>query len=129
MIETGVVVTGEGPVYWHLPEGRSGGSLPDSRTLWDVLWDNRNAPFLGFAHSHPGSGIPGPSWTDVTTFSGVERGLGRRLTWWITSSTHMIGLNYEGPDKYEYKAFSVTTEPEWAAKLREYSEKHTLSLT
>ena len=66
MIETGVVVTGNGPIHWHLPPGRSGGSLPDSRPLWDVLWEHRREFFLGFAHSHPGSGIPGPSFTDVS---------------------------------------------------------------
>jgi hypothetical protein len=128
MIETGVVVTGNGPVHWHLPEGRTGGSLPDSRTLWDVLWEHRREPFLGFAHSHPGSGVPGPSWTDVTTFSGVEIGLGRRLTWWITSATHMIGLNFEGPGKYDYRSFLVDDVPEWARKLRELSDKETTFL-
>jgi hypothetical protein len=121
MIETGVVVTDIGPVYWHLPQGRTGGSLPDSRKLWDVLWNLRREPFLGVAHSHPGSGIPGPSMTDLTTFSGVELGLGRRLTWWITSSSHMIGLNYAGPEKYNYNSFPVK-EPFWASQLREFSK-------
>jgi hypothetical protein len=121
MIESGVVVTGLGVAYWHLPVGRTGGSLPDSRKLWDVLWDLRREPFLGFAHSHPGSGVPGPSMTDLTTFSGVELGLGRRLTWWITSSTHMIGLNFEGPGKYDYNSFLVE-EPVWADTLREHSK-------
>jgi len=123
MIEAGVVVTGYGVSYWHLPNGRTGGSLPDSRDLWEVLWEHRREHFLGFAHSHPGSGIPGPSWTDLTTFAAVELGLGRRLTWWITSSTHMIGLNYQGPDKYKYNPFLVD-EPDWAAQLREHSQEN-----
>ena len=122
MIETGVVVTGSGVVHWHLPNGRTGGSLPDSRDLWEVLWAHRREAFLGFAHSHPGFGVPGPSGIDVTTFSAVERGLGRRLTWWITSSDHVIGLNYEGPEKHKYNQFLVE-EPSWAAQLRDYSKK------
>jgi len=122
MIEAGVVVTGWGPMYWHLPKGRSGGSIPDSRKLWDVLWDLRQEAFLGFAHSHPGSGKPGPSMTDLTTFAAVELGLGRRLTWWIVNSDSMIGLQWEGPEKYDYNEFSVNTPP-WARKLMVLSER------
>ena len=59
--------------------------------------------------------------TDLTTFSGVELALGRRLSWWITSSSHMIGLNFEGPDKYNYNSFPVR-EPYWASQLREFSK-------
>ena len=39
----------------------------------------------GVAHSHPGGGIPTPSWEDLTTFAAVEDGLGQRLVWWIVS--------------------------------------------
>lgn len=122
MIETGVVVTGSGAVHWHLPEGRTGGSLPDSRKLWDVLWELRKEEFLGFAHSHPGSGVPGPSMTDITTFSGVEIGLGRRLDWWITSSDRVIVLNWQGPEKYAYNSLLTEHEPDWAPQLRDYSK-------
>ncbi len=123
MIEAGAVITGAGVVHWHLPNGRTGGSLPDSRDLWDVLWEHRREAFLGFAHSHPGSGLPGPSWTDITTFAAVELGLGRRLTWWITSSDRVIGLNYEGPKKHDYNHF-LADEPDWAAQLRDYSKEN-----
>lgn len=121
MIETGVVVTSAGPVYWHLPAGRTGGSLPDSRQLWDVLWELRKSEVLGFAHSHPGSGIPGPSYTDLTTFAAIELGLGRRMRWWITSADHVILLGWQGPHKLDYAA-SLVEEPSWAAQLRKYSE-------
>jgi len=121
MIEAGVVVTGAGAVYWHLPEGRTGGSLPDSRKLWDVLWELRKEEFLGVAHSHPGSGVPGPSWTDITTFAAIELGLGRRLTWWITSSDRVIDLHWKGPNKHDYTA-NLVAEPDWAAILREHSK-------
>ena len=121
MIEAGVVVTGSGPVFWHLPLDRTGGSLPDSRQLWDVLWDHRKEEFLGFAHSHPGSGLPGPSWTDITTFTAIELGLGRRLTWWITSSDQVIRLNWRGPHKHDYGAVLVD-QPDWTTQLREHSK-------
>ena len=120
MIEAGVVVTNAGPVFWHLPSGRTGGSLPDSRQLWDVLWDLRREPSLGFAHSHPGSGVPGPSDIDVTTFAAVEMGLGRRMTWWITSADRIIRLDWIGPGKFDYNPILVE-EPDWAKQLREHS--------
>jgi hypothetical protein len=66
--------------------------------------------------------VPGPSWTDITTFAAIESGLGRRITWWITSSTHVIALNWQGPHKHDYHAFLVD-EPDWANQLREHSDK------
>ena len=122
MIEAGVVVVGSEPIYWHLPEGRSAGSIPDSRDLWLVLWELRREERLGFAHSHPGSGVPAPSHEDVTTFSAFELGLGRCILWWITSSDCVILARWQGPGKYEYNA-SLVEEPEWAAKLRDYSKE------
>lgn len=123
MKEAGVVVSPDGSaVYWHLPENRTVGSLPDSRDLWDVFWENRHT-MEGFAHSHPGSGIPAPSWEDLTTFAAVEAGLGVRLTWWITSSDTVISLEWTGPGKHDY---SISIEPEvdapWAPELREKSK-------
>ena len=124
MIETGVVIDVEGrPVFWHLPAGRTGASLPDSPTLWNVLWDHhKSGVLLGFAHSHPGSGIPGPSYTDVTTFAAIESALGRRLAWWITSSDHVIRLQWQGPEPYQYAATLITEPPAWVDQLREVSE-------
>jgi hypothetical protein len=88
-LESGVVVGLDGsPLYWHLPLERTAGSLPNSRPLWDVFWEHRDN-LLGFAHSHPGVGIPAPSQEDRTTFSAVERGLGKRLSWWICTETHL----------------------------------------
>jgi len=125
MIEAGVVVDkNEKPLFWHLPEGRTAGSLPDSRTLWQVLWDAfKDDTLLGFAHSHPGSGVPGPSYSDVTTFAAVEAAIGKRLDWWITSSDHMVLLRWGGPDKISYRATIVTEAPSWAAELRRLSQE------
>lgn len=125
MIEAGVVIDKNGqPLHWHLPEGRTAGSLPDSRTLWQVLWDSFKADtLLGFAHSHPGSGVPGPSYSDVTTFAAVEAALGRRLAWWITSSDHVVLLRWAGPDKISYRSTIVTEAPSWVAELRRLSQE------
>jgi hypothetical protein len=127
-IETGVVVNLKGePIYWHLPPGRIAGYLPDSRSLWDVLWDNRN-DLMGFAHSHPGSGFPGPSMEDLTTFSAVERGLGRRLLWWICTKDQVLTWAWDGPDKYHYAAvldseynYEPQVNPGWLEELRRLS--------
>ena len=135
-IETGVVLDLAGqPLYWHLPPGRSMGGLPDSRNLWDVIWENRDI-ISGFAHSHPGSGKPGPSHTDVTTFAAIEAALGRRLDWWIVSAEDEAltllrwagvipgnKLNYSEPfDASQAWAAINKTPPEWIKKLCEASQ-------
>lgn len=121
-IEAGVLVgKNNEPIFWHLPFNRTGGALPDSRKLWDVLWENRQ-DLLGFAHSHPGSGVPGPSYTDVTTFSAIELALGRRLDWWITSSDHIVVVRFSGPQPYSYHpGIQLDRDPPWLAELRHHS--------
>jgi hypothetical protein len=121
MIESGVLVGDNDFIYWHLPENRTGGSLPDSRELWDVLWEHRKDEYLGFAHTHPGAGVPGPSWEDITTFAGVEAGLGRRLRWWIASSDSLIVLHWKGPHRYDFTATQLAHKFDWTDKLREHS--------
>lgn len=116
MNEAGVVVTEAGPVFWHLPPGRSSVVIPDTRTLWDVLWEHRDAERLGFAHSHPGSGIPAPSPTDLTTFAAIESGLGRRLDWWITTFQYISLFRWEGPGRLDYPGHFVEP-PDWAHQL------------
>jgi len=122
-MEAGVLVDFEGkPLFWHIPPDRTAGSLPDNRTFWEIIWANRNH-IWGFAHSHPGSGVPGPSWEDITTFAGIEIALGRRLVWWITSEDRLATILWAGPGKYDYVLFPSfpATEVSWLAKLREYS--------
>jgi hypothetical protein len=117
-VEAGVVLDTEGlPLYWHLPEGRTSGSLPDSRTLWDVLWEHRNR-ISGFAHSHPGRAAPGPSLEDVTTFAAIEAALGRRLDWWISSEDAVVLVRWAGPGAHAYRVSPVDREPGWAPALR-----------
>ncbi len=95
MMEVGVIVDRGGQaLYWHLPPGRSQAGLPDSRALWDVLWERR-AELGGFAHSHPGRGEPFPSALDRSTFSAIEAALGRRLDWWITSEDTLVLFRFD----------------------------------
>lgn len=89
------------PIYWHVPDDRSSGALPDSRKLWEVLWDNRYE-LGGVAHTHPWDGETGPSGTDVTTFAAIEAGLGQRLIWPIATFTHVRYLEWVGPGKHDY---------------------------
>lgn len=122
MIEAGALLNLDGEaIYWHLPPGRTGGSLPDSRDLWDVIWENRKA-ISGFAHSHPGSGVPGPSYTDVTTFAAIEAGLGQRLDWWIISSDAACLVSWIGPGRLDYAVLPVRQHMPWSPRLRELSE-------
>lgn len=118
MREAGVVVAKDGtPIFWHTPGDRTVVELPDNRTLWEVLWENRTT-VQGFAHSHPGSGVPGPSYTDVTTFAAIESSLGARLDWWITSQTHVALFRWTGPDRHSYTALPMESEPTWVSELR-----------
>jgi len=126
MIEAGVLIAKNGePIHWHLPPGRTSGSIPDTRTLWDVIWENRDY-VLGFAHSHPGGGVPSPSLTDLTTFAAIEAALGRRLLWWITSSEHSIRLDWCGPEKTDYGIMTSSFTPDWVDELHKASEEETV---
>lgn len=117
-MEAGVVLDEEGmPLYWHLPEGRTSGSLPDSRALWDVLWQHRNR-ISGFAHSHPGRAAPRPSHEDVTTFAAIEAALGRRLDWWISSEDALVLVRWAGPAAHRYWTSVILHEPDWVGPLR-----------
>lgn len=101
-METGLVFTEWGvPLFWHIPPDRSMGALPDSRNLWEVLWDNRKV-LGGVAHTHPCSGTAHPSGTDVTTFAAVEAGLGQRLVWPIVTFSEVGYFNWVGPERLDY---------------------------
>lgn len=124
MMEVGAVIAKDGSViHWHLPPNRTNVALPDSRDLWQILWDNRHN-LAGFAHSHPGSGLTGPSMTDLTTFAAIESALGVRLQWWITSKDTLIELEWAGPERLDYSAWVVQPGIEeriWVDELRRLS--------
>lgn len=124
MQEAGVLVDAQGkPIYWHVPANRTTSYLPDSRDLWEVIWENRHTLY-GYAHSHPGSGVPGASTEDITTFSAVEKGIGRRLVWWITSSTDVTHYLWRGPQNHDYRSHVDLLVPHgfsWLEELRSLS--------
>ena len=120
-IEVAVVLDLERrPLFWHAPARATAVSLPDSRTLWDVLWANR-AAISGVAHSHPGTGEALPSHEDLTTFAAVEAGLGRRLEWWIATADRVRCFAWSGPTRYAYSGRDAASDretAEWLAELR-----------
>src|SRR3989344_2461914 len=83
--EVGLVFDRQGrTIHWF--GGHSPGFIPDSRSLWDVLWENRDR-LGGVGHTHPRDGPATPSHTHLTTFDAVERALGKQLLWLLVPST------------------------------------------
>jgi hypothetical protein len=91
-----------GLIHWHVPPDRSMSALPDSRSLWDVLWKNREI-LGGVAHTHPFTGVAVPSQTDLTTWAAVEQGLGQRLVWPIVTFSQVGYFTWEGPGRLTYE--------------------------
>jgi hypothetical protein len=101
MMEVGLVFDRSGnAIYWHLPRNRSATLLPDSRILWEVLWQHR-ALVGGFAHTHPWRGRAQPSSIDLTTFAAIELGLGKRLLWPIVTLDDVTYHAWDGSDERE----------------------------
>lgn len=122
-IETAAVIgTGNTVIYMHEPPGRSAAYLPDSQSLWDIVWESRSS-VVGIAHTHPGTGYPGPSRTDLSTFEAMEKGLGKHLKWWILSASHSILLEWNpGNPGYDITSFLFPDqEPGWMIELRRRS--------
>ena len=118
MLEAAVVIDLSGaPIHWHLPAERTAVHLPDSRSLWQVLWAERQR-LAGVAHTHPGVGSPAPSWEDLTTFAACEAGLGRRLDWWIATMDQIRLFRWAGPSPHRYLGCPLTAPPAWLPQLR-----------
>lgn len=86
-LESAVLIGDKGQaLYWHVPEGRTAVSLPDSPDLWAAIWANREA-VVGIAHTHPGTGQIAcvPSAEDLSTFRAIDAALGRGLVYWIVT--------------------------------------------
>lgn len=85
MLEVAVVLDQNfQPLRWHEPPNRSSVYIPDSRDLWEFIWDNRDLIY-GIAHLHPWVGDSVPSHEDVTTFFAIEKALGKKLRWPIVT--------------------------------------------
>jgi len=125
MMEVAVVIGTDGEaLHWHLPPGRTMGSIPDTRSLWDILWSNKDT-LQGVAHSHPGQGAPVPSYEDVTTFAAIEGSLGRRLDWWITTQDELVLFTWTGPGRLDYiPIFRYCSDLPWLCELRRLTYTH-----
>jgi len=125
MLETALVFDLNGKtIYWHEPEGRTAGSLPDSDALWDFLWENRHR-LGGVAHTHPWIGAARPSHTDITTFAAIEKALGKHLLWPVVTFNDILcvvrnPLYSEGEDMWT-GAGPLTFEIEGLDELRRRS--------
>jgi hypothetical protein len=67
--------------------------------------------------------VPAPSWEDVTTFSALERGLGRRFDWWIATVDGLVVVRWVGPELHDYRTEPCAESPSWLARLRALSEE------
>jgi hypothetical protein len=125
MIEVVALITADGQsvLAWSLPEGRTSGSVPDTMGLLDLLIRHRPA-MAGSAHSHPGCGIPAPSWTDLTSYAAWEKYFGRRFRHWIATEDRLVVVTWQGPDRYDYgrEIIDKDKEPGWVAELRRRSD-------
>jgi hypothetical protein len=125
MIEVAVVFDPLGrPIYWHCPLDNSIGAIPDSRKLWDILWDNRHH-LGGVAHTHPWVAPAIPSITDHTTFQAIEAGLGRWCLWPVVTLSD-VGFYVLHPETKEIMEWAdpFTKNPFWpetVEKLRQLS--------
>jgi hypothetical protein len=122
MIETAMVFDKEGkPIFWLGPKGATGGYIPDSRILWDRVWDARDT-VGGVIHTHPWSGSPNPSYKDVTTFHAMETGLGKRLLWAIATMDQVRIFKFDGSYYAPAEDVSFEEESYWINAVRELRE-------
>jgi len=103
VVEVALVFDHDGcTLAWHDPSGRTGISIPDTKSHWDILWEHRER-LGGVAHTHPWNGDAWYSQEDVTTWSANERALGRRLLWPVVTFTDVQVFEWVGPGKFDYK--------------------------
>lgn len=135
--EAAVVIGFEGePLLWWIPDGRSAGYIPpvyeqagDLDTLLRFIIDNHEQVW-GVAHTHPGSGLTGPSSIDLQCFVGVEMSISKpypaaitRLPWWIATSDDLVLCQWCGPGPKDYSVQPVDfrfqeRNKEWLHTLR-----------
>lgn len=120
MIEVALVFDKQGkPLYWHVPQGVSGGAIPDSQVLWAVLWEARDV-LGGIAHSHPWDGQAYPSTTDTTTWAAIEAGLGTRLVWPIVTMNCVGYFGYSPTEQgYTHVAPVFFGNQDWVEDINE----------
>jgi len=87
-------------IDWHCPQGCTSGSIPDSHDHFMVMLANLDR-LGGTVHVHPWHGVADPSYTDITTWSAMDRALGRRL-WAVATFTEVNFFRWIGPGKHDY---------------------------
>ena len=116
-------------LFWHLPADRSVAFLPDTAgTLWDALRKHWRQ-MAGTVHSHPGHGIPHPSYEDLTSYDAFEFWSDRRFRWWVASMDRLVRVEWEGPERYDYRVTPVDkdAEPPWVDELRRLSRERPMT--
>lgn len=96
-------------VVIHREASDSAIAIPDARSRWEIIWENRER--IGeIAHSHP-IGPLAFSEEDTTTFSALTSALGRALVFSVVAPTGMIRRQGDRDERVE-------CEPSWAEELR-----------
>lgn len=100
-------------VVIHREASDSPVAIPDARSRWEIIWENRER--IGeIAHSHP-IGPLAFSEEDETTFSALTSALvlpgGRPLVFSVVTPTGMIRRQGDRDERVE-------CEPSWADELR-----------
>lgn len=122
MLEAAVLLDDEArPIHWHAPTDRTAVALPDSRSLWDIIWANRKRLYA-VAHTHPHGGPLGPSTEDITTFQAIEEGIGRSLEWYILDKDAVVAVeSTDGWKSWKVVRLSMLNRTSWAWRLRALS--------
>ena len=84
-------------------------ALPDSRTRWEAIWDNREHLEV-IAHSHP-VGPAAFSAEDVSTMEALDAALGKSMHYMVVAPRKTISRTGTTDE-------DVSPEPWWVALLR-----------
>ena len=84
-------------------------ALPDSRTRWEAIWDNREHLEV-IAHSHP-IGPSAFSAEDVSTMEALDAALGKSMQYMVVAPRKTISRTGTTDE-------DVSPEPWWVALLR-----------
>ena len=115
--------------------------LPDSRTRWNAIWENREQLSI-IAHSHP-PGLAAFSDEDTSTMKAIEDALGRKplgvvvvpqvtsgepiaeTTWWVDllklASGLQVGFRFRSKREQRASSFTPPLKPQggnlWSTKI------------
>jgi hypothetical protein len=102
------------------------GGTADSRSWFDVLWNNRDR-LLGMAHTHPDAGHKAgvhPSSIDLNSWQSLEIGFGFRLLNYVVNRSSVCEVRlvqHVSTIKYETRLLTPDDQPWWVSLIRELS--------